>query len=362
MTTPLARRLAEEIAASGPMPVARYMALCLGDPEHGYYTTRVPFGRDGDFVTAPEVSQLFGELVGAWLLTVWEQLGSPDPVRLVELGPGRGTLMADILRVARLRPAFLEAVSVDLVETSPRLRALQKETLRACPVPVAWRNAIDEVPPGPLLVVANEFFDALPIRQFVRTGDRWQERVVGLDAAGGLGFGLAPYAQDAAIPPGLDAQDGAVVEWCPAADAIMAAVSERIVAEGGAALAIDYGYQGPAFGDTLQAVRDHAYTGLLEAPGESDLTAHVDFATLARSARTAGAAIHGPLTQGEFLVALGLVDRAQRLAAGTDETGFREIEAAVRRLADVTEMGELFKVLAVTSPGVAPPAFPARPR
>lgn len=358
MTTPLAARLAEEIAASGPISISAYMARSLGDPEHGYYTTRMPFGQAGDFVTAPEVSQLFGEMIGAWLLTVWEGLGAPRPVRLVELGPGRGTLMADILRVARLRPAFLEAATVELVETSPHLRDLQRQTLAGAPLPVTWHDGIDDLPEGPLLVVANEFFDALPIRQLVRTADGWRERMVGLDDAGKLAFGLGPVHFPEAGRADLGtAPEGAVLELQPAATAVMTALAGRLVREGGAALAIDYGYEGPAFGDTLQAVRGHAYADVLEDPGTADLTAHVDFAALAQAARTAGASAHGPLPQGAFLVALGLVERAERLAAGKSDAEFAAIEAAVRRLVAEDEMGNLFKVLAVTPTGVAPPPF-----
>ena len=356
MTTPLAARLAAEIAETGPISVADYMARCLGDPHDGYYTTRVPFGTAGDFVTAPDVSQIFGELIGAWLLAMWDAAGAPDPVRLVELGPGRGTLMADILRVAALRPSFLSALRVDLVETSPVLRLEQRTCLADAPCPVAWHDRVEDIPAGPLLVVANEFFDALPIRQFVRTREGWRERMIGLDADGGLAFGLGPgtLPADAAT---VAAPAGTIVEVQPAGDAIMATLAARIVRDGGALLAIDYGYAGPGSGDTLQAMRAHAFADVLQAPGAADLTAHVNFAALSAAARRAGGAAHGPVTQGSFLLGLGLVERARRLAAGKDEATFRAIEADVARLAGVDQMGELFKVLAVTRPGLAPPPF-----
>ena len=356
MTTPLAARLAAEIAETGPISVADYMARCLGDPHDGYYTTRVPFGTAGDFVTAPDVSQIFGELIGAWLLAMWDAAGAPDPVRLVELGPGRGTLMADILRVAALRPSFLSALRVDLVETSPVLRLEQRTRLADAPCPVAWHDRVEDIPDGPLLVVANEFFDSLPIRQFVRTREGWRERMIGLDADGRLAFGLGPgtLPADAAT---VAAPAGTIVEVQPAGDAIMATLAARIVRDGGALLAIDYGYAGPGSGDTLQAMRAHAFADVLQTPGAADLTAHVNFAALSAAARRAGGAAHGPVTQGSFLLGLGLVERARRLAAGKDEATFRAIEADVARLADVDQMGELFKVLAVTRPGLAPPPF-----
>lgn len=358
MSTPLADRLAAEIAETGPITVADYMARCLGDPRDGYYTTRVPFGAAGDFVTAPEVSQIFGELIGAWLMSVWDAAGAPDPVRLVELGPGRGTLMADVLRVAALRPAFLAALSVDLVETSPVLRQVQRDRLADAPCPVAWHERAEDIPDGPMLVVANEFFDALPIRQFARSPQGWRERMVGLDADGRLAFGLGPATLQAAAVTALkDAPDGAVVEVQPIGDAIMATLAARIARDGGALLAIDYGYARAGTGDTLQAMRAHAFADVLDAPGAADLTAHVNFAALATAARRTGAAVHGPITQGAFLLGLGLVERARRLAEGKDDAAFRSIEVDVGRLAGVEQMGELFKVIAVTPPGMVPPPF-----
>ncbi|MGX1308871.1 NADH dehydrogenase [ubiquinone] 1 alpha subcomplex assembly factor 7 [Amorphus suaedae] len=358
MTTPLAARLTAEIAETGPITVADYMARCLGDPHDGYYTTRIPFGSAGDFVTAPEVSQIFGELIGAWLLAVWDAAGAPAPVRLVELGPGLGTLMADILRVAALRPAFLSAIRVDLVETSPVLRAAQAERLADAPCPLAWHDRVEDVPEGPALVIANEFFDALPIRQFVRTRAGWGERMVGIDADGRLAFGVGPGTLPAAALAAFETQpEGTILEVQPVGDAIMTGLASRIARDGGALLAIDYGYAAAGTGDTLQAMRAHAFADPLAEPGAADLTAHVNFAALAAAAKRAGAAIHGPITQGAFLLGLGLVERAQRLAAGKDEAAFRSIEADVGRLAGADQMGELFKVLAVTPPGLLPPPF-----
>jgi NADH dehydrogenase [ubiquinone] 1 alpha subcomplex assembly factor 7 len=351
--TPLGKKLRLLIEANGPMSVADYMAHCLGDPQHGYYTTRDPFGIAGDFITAPEVSQMFGEIVGAWLIEAWRLAGSPSPVQLVELGPGRGTLMADILRVATRAAGFRRAVAVHLVETSPVLKARQAETLRQSGGEIAWHLAFNEVTPGPLLLVANEFFDALPIRQFVRTGGAWRERVVGLDSHGRLAFGIGP----AVLEKGPDAIEGSVLETVAAGNALMMEIAARIVAHGGAALVIDYGYATPSFGDSLQAMRGHAFADPLAAPGEADLTAHVDFTALAAAARVA--AVHGPIAQRDFLLPLGLLQRASRLGANADMATRDSLAAAVDRLAGTDQMGTLFKVLAITRPGVHPPPFPA---
>jgi NADH dehydrogenase [ubiquinone] 1 alpha subcomplex assembly factor 7 len=355
--TPLGRRLARLIAETGPITVADYMAHCLGDPEHGYYLAREPFGPAGDFVTAPEISQMFGELVGAWIAEVWHAAGRPAAVCLVELGPGRGTLAADLLRTLRLVPDLVAAATLHLVETSPRLRALQAETLAAAPVAVHWHDRLDDVPAGFTLTVANEFFDALPVRQFVRTDTAWQERVVGLDADGRLAFGLGPGALAASeLPPRLRAAPaGAILEVSPASIAVMQTLAGRIARDRGAALVIDYGHAETGLGETLQAVAHHAYTDPLAAPGEADLTAHVDFAALARAARSVGAAAHGPIGQGAFLSALGLAQRAARLSRDADAPTRAAIAAAADRLASPDQMGTLFKVLAVTPAGAAPP-------
>ena len=342
--------LRETIAQEGPIPVERYMALCLGHPVHGYYRRKDPFGAAGDFTTAPEISQIFGELVGLWAVTVWEAMGAP-PFRLVELGPGRGTLMQDLLRAARVRPAFLEAAAIDLVETSPVLRDIQRERLGGAPV--AWRERIEEVPDGPAIVVANEFFDALPVRQYVRTGRGWCERLVGLEGER-LAFGLAPEP----APIAAQAPLGAVLEVPEASLAIVRGLARRLVAQGGAALVIDYGFEGPAFGETLQAVRRHSYADPLAEPGEADLTAHVDFSALARAG--AGAAVHGPAPQGDFLRALGIEARAGALKARASPRQAADIDAALARLtgSGPEAMGSLFKALALADPRLPPlPGF-----
>jgi NADH dehydrogenase [ubiquinone] 1 alpha subcomplex assembly factor 7 len=350
--TPLARRLRELIELNGPLTVADYMAHCLTDPQHGYYTTRDPIGASGDFTTAPEISQIFGEIIGAWLIHAWRLLGAPARVSLVELGPGRGTLMADILRVAPFADDFRRAISISLVETSPILRARQAASLGG--YTPGWRDSLLDVPEGPLLVIANEFFDALPIRQFVRQDGSWRERMVGW-RSGQLAYGLGPGE----LPQGPSAPEGAILEISPAREALAAQIAGRIVRHGGAALIFDYGHAGTAPGETLQAVRGHAFADPLDAPGETDLTAHVDFAALARAASAAGARVHGPIGQGEFLLSHGLAERSARLAVKADSAGRAALQAAVERLSAPTAMGTLFKVLALTRPEVSVPLLRA---
>ncbi|WP_395172630.1 class I SAM-dependent methyltransferase [Roseibium alexandrii] len=351
--TALKEKLRQQIAAEGPITVATYVARCLGDPEYGYYTTREPFGRKGDFITAPEVSQMFGELIGAVCLKAYETLGAPSIFQLVELGPGRGTLMADFLRVASHRPEFLEAATLNLVEISPRLRQVQTQTLRNTQLPPNFRNTFQDVPDGPLIVIANEFFDALPIHQFVKTPNGWNERMVGLDASGRLEFGVGPaqLPTDAIPPAAMKAPEGSILETQPAANAVAGEIATRIVEHGGFALFIDYGYAQTAQGDTLQAVYRHAYDDVLAHPGEADLTAHVNFEALATAARRAGAVPLPLLSQGTFLLQSGLLERAGALGAGKTPADQDTIRDAVERLAAPDQMGDLFKVLAIASEG-----------
>lgn len=350
---PLVAIIRDEIAAGGPISVARYMALCLAHPRHGYYVTRDPLGAGGDFTTAPEISQMFGELLGLWAAQVWLDLGRPAPFRLVELGPGRGVLMADALRAARAAPGFHDAADVWLVEISPALRAEQ-----AARVPGArWAARLEDVAPGPTILLANEFFDALPIRQFVRGGAVWRERLVGLDDRG-LRWGLGPPLT-AGLP--TQAPEGAVLETCPAAQAIAGAIGARLRASGGAALIIDYG-DAPAAtggGDTLQAVARHSHVDPLGNPGGADLTAHVDFTALAAALRAGGARVAPPITQAELLERLGLAVRAQSLRLARPDRA-AEIDAQAARLTDAAQMGTLFKALAAAGPGQPPlPGFAA---
>lgn len=356
----LKARIARLVAETGPMSVADYMAHCLFDPEDGYYTRREPFGAGGDFVTAPEVSQMFGELVAVWLYSAWSALHEPAPTVLAEIGPGRGTLMKDMLRtLERLDPRFLRAARVALVETSPRLARAQQDTLAGAPAQAAWFSRLEDVPSsGPLFIVGNELFDAVPIRQYVKTSEGWRERVVGLDGTGALALVAGPGRPDPAVlPPGADeAPEGAIAELAPARTAVMETVAARLATAGGACLVIDYGHERPGLGDTLQAVRRHQYDDVLAHPGEADLTAHVDFSALAAAARAHGLAAH-VMTQGDFLLAMGLVERAGRLGAGRAEKEQEAIRDAVERLAGPDQMGRLFKAMAVLPPGVAVPPF-----
>ncbi len=360
--TELADLIARRIRATGPLTIAEFMAEALQHPRLGYYATRDPLGIAGDFVTAPEISQVFGELIGLWCADVWARMGRPDPVLLVELGPGRGTLMADALRAVAVVPDFRRALRSHLVETSPTLRARQAETLAAAD-PI-WHESLDQVPAGPMLLVANEFLDALPIRQFERRGGIWRERRLGLAPDGAtLAFVLdpAPSAAAALISPRLtSAPDGSVAEVRPAAIRLATDIARRLAAEGGAALLIDYGHAESACGDTLQAVLRHRYHPVLEAPGDADLTAHVDFQAFADVARAAGVRVCGPVTQGEFLRSLGIEVRARQLLGKASPEIRATLESGVKRLIDDSEMGTLFKVLALTHPDLPTPAgFPA---
>ena len=347
------------IEEDGPMRLDHYMTVCLQHPRYGYYMTQDPFGAQGDFITAPEISQMFGEMIGLWLADAWSISGSPQQARLVELGPGRGTLMSDVLRALRVAPGLTERLEVDLVETSPALRQAQRETLARETIPIQWRNSLSEVPPGPIFLVANEFFDALPVRQFVRATPGWRERVVGLDASRRLAFGLAPKAEPDLK---LNAPLNSVIEVSPASQNVMTEIAQRIAAEGGAALIIDYGYAQTTLGESLQAVSRHEYADPLAAPGEADLTAHVDFAALARAAKAQGVKVLGPTTQGRFLTQLGIERRASALRSRASERQQADIDAALRRLTgsgDPREvMGDLFKVMAITRPDLPnPPGF-----
>ena len=348
--TPLGQLLAGRIAATGPMSLADYMAECLMHPAHGYYATRDPFGAKGDFVTAPEISQMFGELLGLALAQSWLDQRSPAPFTLAELGPGRGTLIADALRATRGVPGFHDALRLHLVDTSPRLRAVQARTIA---MPAVWHDSAETLPAAPLFLIANEFFDALPIRQFERRVAGWHERMVGLDGDR-LSFGLAPCP----LPDPRFATDppGTVVETCPAAPAIMSAIAARMVNHGGAAIVIDYGGW-RSKGDTLQALRAHAPEHPLANPGQADLTAHVDFEALALAAALPRS---GLTPQGKLLQRLGIDQRAARLAAGMTGAALENHRAAHHRLTAPAEMGSLFRTLAFHAPGAPlPPGFDA---
>ena len=357
MTSPLFAALRDEILASGPIGLDRYMGLCLGHPVHGYYRTRDPLGSRGDFITAPEISQMFGELIGIWIAASWGAMGAPADLALVELGPGRGTLMQDALRaLSRAAPDLRPALH--LVETSPVLRAEQESRLSAAAP--TWHASIETLPPGPTLVIANEFFDALPVRQFQRAERGWFERLVGLSADGNaLAFGLAaePDTRISASGP-----TGVLMTLPGAALEAVRSLARRVVADRGAVLLVDYGHVRPGFGDSLQALRGHAFVPPLATPGEADLTTHVDFAALGRAATGEGAVLHGPVDQRDFLLALGLRARAERLGRDASPAQRDAITAAATRLTDPARrgMGSLFKAMAFSDATLtALPALPA---
>jgi NADH dehydrogenase [ubiquinone] 1 alpha subcomplex assembly factor 7 len=340
--TPLGKILAEMIAADGPMALDRYMAICLGHPVHGYYMKRDPFGERGDFITAPEISQIFGELIGVWCAAAWDAMGRPSQFNLVELGPGRGTLMADILKAAKVMPGFRQAARIHLVEMSPTLRKLQKEKLGA---DVTWHNSLDSIPEGPMLLVANEFFDAIPIRQFEKREGKWFERCIGAE-----GIGLMPASLEA-----KQGTDGDVIEFAPQRLEISKEIGQHLSRNVGAALIIDYGHLQTAPGDSLQAMRAHRYVALTDSPGESDITSHVDFEGLGKALVLGGARLHLAITQRAFLLAMGLEPRAAVLSAKADSNSQEILARTVARLTGETEMGNLFKVMVATSPGLPTP-------
>jgi SAM-dependent MidA family methyltransferase len=343
--------LLDRIRQTGPLTIADYMAECLTHPVHGYYTTRDPLGASGDFTTAPEISQMFGEMIGVCLAQSWIDQGRPSPFALAEFGPGRGTLMADILRAANGVPCFPDAAEVHLVEVSEPLRARQAEALAGYrPV---WHGRSGDLPALPLWLVANEFLDTLPVRQFLRTGAGWAERMVGAEG-GRLIFGLAPPAPHAALAHRLeDTDEGDLVEVSAAAEAAAEEVGARIARHGGAALFVDYGGW-RSKGNTFQALRAHEGVHPLDAPGTADLTAHVDFEAVARAGRRSGAAVTAMTTQGMFLERLGITARARALARGAGGDRSDRIASEHRRLTHPEEMGDLFKVMAM-HPRTQPP-------
>ncbi|WP_274426559.1 class I SAM-dependent methyltransferase [Chelativorans sp. YIM 93263] len=356
--TALKDKILRLVEAAGPMSVADYMAICLFDPEHGYYTTREPFGRGGDFTTAPEISQMFGELVAAWIYAAWRACGAPRRAVIAEIGPGRGTLMKDMLRtLGRFDAGFLSGQRFALIETSSRLVDVQRKTLAGTEASLEWYSDVKDLPEGALFIIGNELFDALPIRQYVKTGSGWRERVVG-ESGGELTFLAGAGAPDPALLPANtdNAPVGAIVELSPARTALMDIIAERLARTDGAGLFIDYGYATPALGDTLQALRRHTSDDVLAHPGEADLTAHVDFSALGKTARGHGLAAR-VMPQGDFLLGLGLLERAGRLGAGKTPNEQERISGEVERLAGPEEMGTLFKALAVTPSTVTVPPF-----
>jgi NADH dehydrogenase [ubiquinone] 1 alpha subcomplex assembly factor 7 len=358
---PLLDEIRRLIAVSGPMPLAEYMRLCLTHPQYGYYINRDPLGSGGDFVTSPEISQMFGELIGLWTAAVWQQMGAPENLRLIELGPGRGTLMQDALRAAKIVKEFRDAVVLHFVEISPALRAIQERRLTEAEVPMLWHDKLEDVPSGASIIIANEFVDALPVHQAVKQADGWHERVVAVAADGTLAIEASPTPLpffESSMPRQLrQAPAGSIYEW--RSDAIALELGRRTRTEG-VALIIDYGHAHFGLGDTLQAVARHSFTDPLRAPGTADLTAHVDFEALAQCAETMGARVHGPIRQRELFLRLGIEKRAAALMAGVSPDKAADIKSAYSRLlaGGVHGMGELFKAVAFAPPNLGPlPGF-----
>lgn len=348
----LKQRIIRQIETTGPISVADYMALCLFDRDNGYYTTQEPFGRSGDFITAPEVSQMFGELVGVWCVGAWQALGSPQHFNLCEMGPGRGTLMNDLLRTAvKISPAFMKAAKVTMVELSERLTKIQQEALAKYPVDIKWRKTISEVSASPIILIANELFDAIPSRQYVKSNGRFVERMVSADSEGNLFFAAGSGSLEADLLPngGDTVPDGSIFEIAPARNALIHQIANHIRRERGAALLVDYGHLQQGYGDTLQALSQHAPINVLSTPGAADVTTHVDFYSLAQAARAEGCK-SSAMTQGDFLVAMGLLDRAGALGQGKSPEVQAQLHIDVERLAGPSEMGTLFKVLCITDP------------
>ena len=354
--SPFAKQLADRILQAGPVTVADYMETVVSH----YYATQNPFGQEGDFITAPEISQLFGEMIGVWLTDIWLQSGRPDSVQLIELGPGRGTLSADIMRVISNWPELASAVTLHMVETSPNLRDIQARTLKS--FRPTWYDRIEEIPSGFSFIVANEFFDALPVHQFEKIAGQWMERHVKFsESKQEFEFTHLPPSFDlSGIMPEkfIQAKEGSVFEVSPASLSVIQTMTKRLNKSGGAALIIDYGHDQTGLGDTLQAIKNHRSVPVFDQPGEADLTAHVDFVTL-RAAGCEDARVFGPATQGDFLTRLGVFQRAQILSEQADDRQKKQIQSGVSRLTAPAEMGTLFKVMAILPQGssVIPEGF-----
>ncbi|MEM9278784.1 MAG: class I SAM-dependent methyltransferase [Pseudomonadota bacterium] len=350
MPDTLKERIARHIKMSGPLPLAEYMHWCMADRKDGYYQSRQTIGRDGDFTTAPEISQMFGELIGIWAIKTWEQLGSPESFNLVELGPGRGTLMKDLLRACQVSQSFFNAANVILVETSSLLKETQAQTLSQHEN-IRWHSSISEIPEAPTILVANEFLDVLPFRQYIKAKDKWHENCVGLDEADELSWVLGTGILDEKSLPGGHTTEphGSVFEVSVIREAFVENVASLVAENSGAALFIDYGHAKSGFGDTFQAIRGHEYIDTLAEPGLCDLTSHVDFEALKKVALDKGLKTQTLMTQGEFLLSLGLLERAGNLGSGKDPATQERLKNEAERLALPDQMGDLFKVFAFSS-------------
>ena len=355
---PLIDLLRSEIRTQGSIGLDRYMELALSHPEHGYYMRQDPFGIQGDFITAPEISQCFGELIGLWCASIWHNMGPPDTTALIELGPGRGTLANDALRAGTTVPGFTDSLQLHLMEISPILQAIQHNTLAQHVSTPTWHTSLDTLPDLPSILIANEFFDALPVRQYEFSDGQWHERRLTLDASDNLEVTLTPSMPPPDTTTPSNAPEGSILEIIPALPATLGTLAQRFLKQGGALLIIDYGYTDSAFGDTLQAVKKHAYHPILKDPGSADLTTHVNFAHIAALARRNGLDVHGPVTQREFLSRLGIGERLEHLLKNATPTQQPILISGVERLISPAHMGDLFKVIALTQPGLPePPGF-----
>jgi len=345
MTTPLHSRIVKHMKTSGPLPLAEYMHWCMADAQDGYYTNQEAIGAKGDFITAPEISQMFGEMIGIWAVETWEVLGRPSPFNLVELGPGKGTLMSDLLRIGNAVPEFLKAAQVQMIETSDKLIEKQKQALHEHKN-INWHKSIQEIPSQPTLVIANEFLDVLPIRQYVKVNKEWREHAIGVDKNDGLVWTLGTGVLDTgSLPQNADNEpEGAILEISTIREAFINNTAELLKQNTGAALFIDYGHGKTDFGDTLQAMRAHGFTDILKEPGLADLTSHVDFDALSRTATAAGMTVKNLTTQGEFLLGKGLIERAGQLGHQQSPEIQEQLTQQAERLALPQEMGDLFKV------------------
>lgn len=348
--SPLETIIRQRISERGKITVMDYMDFALGHETYGYYMTRDPFGEHGDFTTAPEICQIFGELIGAWLATMWHQMGGGE-MQLIEFGPGRGTLMADALRATRHVPDFHDALIITMVESSPNLRRFQQATLSSHHPRISWQPNLDNLPDMPTLFVANEFFDALPIRQFVKTADGLRERCVHINPDTDMLEFMVDDMGISLVKGGTHHQQGdeVIVESCPAARQICAHMAEHIHEYGGAGIIIDYGYLGESRGNTLQAVKQHGFWNPLEQPGVADITAHVAFDDLSDVFSQADIATSPIATQGEFIESIGGEMRLEALMLEADAAQKEALYTGYQRITEASQMGELFKVLGVCS-------------
>ena len=352
----LENHLKDLIVQTGPINMAEFMQIVLSHPDYGYYKTKEPFGVAGDFTTSPEISQMFGELIGIWCADILQQMDCAGGVELVEIGPGRGTLMDDLLRITKNVPGFHDNISVSMVETSKRLAAIQREKISARHPRIKWVENVAELPEKPLIIIANELFDALPIHQYIKQDGKWHEKMLGVNGAGELEFVIAGSERNAEGGTPDNIADGGIVETCPSGEAIMQELCGRIKKNGGAVLIIDYGYFAREYKDTLFAISNHKHQGLLENIGKADLSAHVDFTTLGKVAKSAGMNIY-KATQCDFLRNMGIGIRAERLSKNAIAQQKQDVQSAMERLTNDAQMGKLFKVLAVCDNKIIPAGF-----